>query len=163
MKLTTKQDPPNQDYSFCGQPLQEVSSHPYLGVEIDNKLKWDVHYNKTTAKGRRVLGFLKRNLWFCPQKVKECAYRTLVRPVLEYACCAWDPYRRGDVNKIESIQRKAARFCKNDYGQQSSVTQMLEDLKWTTLEERRKETKTQAHAQDSKRGSWYQSRTVHHY
>ena len=139
MKITTKTEPPERDYTFCGQLLQEVTSHPYLGVEIDNKLRWNNHYQKLKAKASKVLGFLKRNLWFCPQSIKVTAYNTLVRPVLEYACCSWDPFRRGDVSMIEAVQRKAARFCLNDYKQLSSVTQMLEDLKWTSLEDRRKE------------------------
>ena len=35
-------------------------------------------------------------------------------------------------------QRRAARFCKNDYRQMSSVTSMLSELKWDALETRRK-------------------------
>jgi hypothetical protein len=141
MKISTKQDPPDRDYNFCGQPLQEVNSHPYLGVEIANKLRWDVQFKKLTSKARRVLGFLKRNLWFCPRSVKVTAYRTLVRPILEYASSSWDPYRIGDVTRIEAVQRKAARFCTNDYKRTSSVTQMIKDLDWEPLETRRTDTR----------------------
>ena len=35
------------------------------------------------------------------------------------------------------VQRHAARFVKNDYRQTSSVTAMLKELKWDTLESRR--------------------------
>ena len=35
-------------------------------------------------------------------------------------------------------QRKAARFVKGDFGRESSVTAMLDDLEWPTLASRRK-------------------------
>ena len=37
---------------------------------------------------------------------------------------------------IESIQRRAARFVFNDYSRNSSVSAMLADLNWQSLEER---------------------------
>ena len=138
MKISNNRDPPNRNYTFCGQPLQEVSSYPYLGVEIDNKLRWDTHFKKLTSKANKVLGFLRRNLWFCTKAIKESAYKTLVRPILEYASSSWDPYRKGDILLIESIQRKAARFCMNDYKQLSSVSQMIKELEWDSLENRRR-------------------------
>ncbi|XP_072051514.1 uncharacterized protein [Amphiura filiformis] len=104
MKISNSKLPPDKAYTFCGETLKEVDSHPYLGVELDSKLRWNVHYNKTTAKANRVLGFLKRNLWHCSREIKENAYKTLVRPTLEYASSVWDPYRKGDVQSLEAIQ-----------------------------------------------------------
>jgi hypothetical protein len=143
MKMSTKQDPPDRNYIFCGQSLKEVSNHPYLGVELDNNLRWDIQYKKLASKANRVLGFLKRNLWFCTKTIKETAYKTLVRPILEYASSSWDPFRKGDVISIEAVQRRAARFCMNDYGQQSSVTKMTKELGWNSLEVRRRDARLQ--------------------
>jgi len=42
-----------------------------------------------------------------------------------------------DIPAIESIQRRAARFVFNDYSRNSSVSAMLADLNWQSLEERR--------------------------
>ena len=38
-----------------------------------------------------ILGFLMRNLYSCPQEVKEVANKGLVRPVLDYGSSVWDP------------------------------------------------------------------------
>ena len=137
MEISHKRDPPHREYTFCGKILDQPSSHPYLGVQLDNKLNWGEHITNNISKANRILGLLRRNLWFCPREVKTTAYTTLVRPVLEYASCAWDPYRRGMINKLEGIQRRAARFCTGDYKRESSVTQMLIDLEWDQLEVRR--------------------------
>ena len=37
------------------------------------------------------LGFMRRNLYSCPQVVKEAAYKGLVRPGLEYGSSGLDP------------------------------------------------------------------------
>ena len=56
---------------------------------------------------------------------------------MEYACTVWSPYTRKNIQGLEALQRRAARFVKNDYRFTSSVTAMLQDLEWPTLEERR--------------------------
>ena len=137
MKISNKQQPPDMQYTFCGQELQVVSSHPYLGIEIDSKINWNPHRSNTISKANRVLGCLRRNLWFCSRKVKETAYKTLVRPIVEYASTAWGPYLDSHINQLEAVQRKAARFCVGDYRQKSSVTNMIKELGWDSLETRR--------------------------
>ena len=42
---------------------------------------------------------------------------------------------------LDMIQRSAARLCFNDYSRESSVTQMLEKLEWTSLEDCRRITR----------------------
>ncbi|XP_072030400.1 transient-receptor-potential-like protein [Amphiura filiformis] len=81
----TKRKPPTTSFNFCGQVLKEVSSHPYLGVELDSGLKWDAHGDKIIKKANRTIGFIRRNLWFCTKEVKTTAYEMLVRPILEYS------------------------------------------------------------------------------
>ena len=44
------------------------------------------------TKANGTLGFLRRNLYQCPQDVEEVAYKGVVRPVLEYGSCVWDPH-----------------------------------------------------------------------
>ena len=58
---------------------------------------------------------------------------------LEYAATIWDPYTKSDINSLEMVQRRAARFVKGDFRTTVSVTQMLGDLGWKNLERRRKE------------------------
>ena len=51
----------------------------------------------------------------------------------------WDPHLAKDVNLLEAVQKRGARFVKQDYGRKSSVTTMLEDLNWKPLKDRRRE------------------------
>ena len=51
----------------------------------------------------------------CDQHTKETAYKTIVRPHLEYASTAWTPYTARNIDKIEYVQCRAARFILRNY------------------------------------------------
>ena len=84
------------------------------------------------------MGLVKRNLYAAPKETKILAYQSIVRPTLEYAASIWDPYTQKNKTKLEKVQRSAARFVSSDYSRHSSVTSMLENLEWQSLENRRK-------------------------
>jgi hypothetical protein len=48
---------------------------------------------------------------------------------MDYSATVWDPYLQRDIDRIEGVQRRAARFIFNDYMRSSSVTAMMESLK----------------------------------
>jgi len=52
----------------------------------------------------------------CSADVKATAYLLMVHPLMEYAAAAWDPHHVGDIQKLENVQRRAARWALNDYG-----------------------------------------------
>ena len=117
--------------------LQTVKTTTYLGVEISDDLSWSPHISKTTKKADRSLGFLRRNLVTHNSRVKTQAYTSLVRPLVGYACSVWDPHKQGDIKQIESVQRKATRFVTNRYHNTSSPSEMIRELEWESLEQRR--------------------------
>ena len=137
--ISNKQRPPQRQYFFCGSKLEQVDSASYLGITVNSKLKWSEHISSISSKASQSLGLIKRNLWNCPRKVRETAYTSIVRPKLEYASASWDPHYKKDISTLERVQRKAARFCLQNFSKTASVTDMLSDLKWDTLETRRKE------------------------
>lgn len=83
----------------------------YLGVHIQSDLKWNTHIVKTSAKANRSLGVLRRSLVGAPAKTKIIAYKTIVRPILEYSSQVWSPYTAGLVTMLERIQRRAVRWA----------------------------------------------------
>ena len=125
-------------YSLNDEILDNVQHHPFLGVELDKDLKWGSHIEKIVSKANRSLGFIKRNLSMCPKEIKCAAYYTLVRPQLEYASVAWDPHLKTQKESIERLQKKAARFVANEHSREVvSMTKLLTDLKWSSLEAHR--------------------------
>lgn len=137
MHVTHKKSFINHQYYMGNTVLQKVDHHPYLGVELSNKLSWATHINQTVNKANSILGLLKRNLWSCSSRTKEIAYKTLVRPRLEYCSPIWDPHQKVHQVNLEKVQRRSARFVTGDYRRTSSVNDMLHDLNWETLQDRR--------------------------
>ena len=139
MRITRKREPVIYDYKLMGHTLQSVSQHPYLGVELSSTLDWSHHINSKVNKASQTLGFLRRNLGNCPESIKELAYKSLVRPHLEYASQVWDPWMDKHIKQIEAVQRRSARFVKNCWQRTpGTVTNLLNDLDWPSLQSRRK-------------------------
>ena len=106
-------------------------------MDISSGLLWSSHIDRITVKANRTLGFLKKNIKKKQSKVRGMAYNTLVRPQLEHASPISDLYTKGKILQIENVQRRAARWTSNNFDPRSSVTGMLDDLEWRTLEQRR--------------------------
>jgi hypothetical protein len=141
LTVSKKRNPVKWNYTLHGHILAHETSNKYLGCTISNVLNWSEHINNITNKASHSLGFLHRNLHIKSRKIKEQAYKSLVRPQLEYATTVWDPYHKNQVDKIEKVQRRAARYMYviGRHRNRSSINTMLEDLKWKSLQTRRKE------------------------
>ena len=120
--------------------LEEVTSDRYLGVILDNKLNFNKHIDEITNKATKLLNLCRRNLHMCSVKTKTLAYHTIVRPHLEYASTCWNPHSKSNIDKIEAVQRRAARFVLNDYDYSPNCglsTKIHHILKWHPLQHRR--------------------------
>ena len=97
-------------------------------------MKWNTHVKKTAAKGNQMLGVFLRNLKNCPRNLKDLAYKSILRPKLEYAFISrdattmltlfkcvvlsrldygsqlWSPTQIKSLNKIERVQRSFTKF-----------------------------------------------------
>jgi hypothetical protein len=49
----------------------------------------------------------------------------------------WSPSKKDIINKVEAVQRRAARFVTGDYQSTSSVPAMLQQFQWQTVQCRR--------------------------
>ena len=100
-------------------------------------LSFNSHIQNITTSASRSLGFLKRNIRSKNPELREMAYKTLVRPLVEYSSSVWSPYTKSNVARLEMVQRRAARWTLSEYSPYASVTQMLQSLGWRSLEQRR--------------------------
>ena len=78
-----------------------------LGVFLDTKLDFHHQVDRVTAKARSVLGMVKRfSRDFDDKRVSLTLYRSLVRPLLEYAPHVWAPFRSTQIARVESVQKQ---------------------------------------------------------
>ena len=141
MSITNKKTPFKFDYHLHNQKLEKVKSSKYLGVEISSDMKWSNHIAQITSKANRTSAFITRNLKGCPRKTQLHCYKSLVRPILEYASISWDPHHKKDIEALEAIQKRSARRIVNNFSTYTSASRITSDLGLEKLQTRRKREK----------------------
>ena len=66
-------------------------------LNITDNLDWGQHISEIICKATNTLCFLRHNL------AQEVAYKTLVRPQLEYAAPIWHPYNETQTAKVKEV------------------------------------------------------------
>ena len=82
--ISRKRNPIKYTYRLHGQALKAVPSVKYLCLTVTHDMKWNNHISNINVAANRTFGFLRRNLRVNSARIKEHAYKTLVRPKLEY-------------------------------------------------------------------------------
>ena len=84
---------------------------------LANKLSFNEHVDTITKRAILLLNLCRRNLYICSPQVKEfeIAYKSLIRPQLDYASPDWNPHTTRNISKIEAVHRRAARFVLSNY------------------------------------------------
>ena len=99
-------------------PLKHVSSYKYLGVLITSDSMWSSHISKICNKTRRLMGLIYRKFYkYSSSETLLKLYTSFIRPHLEYACIAWDPYLKKDITAPENVQKFALKMCTKSWDQ----------------------------------------------
>ena len=119
--------------------IKETQQESYLGVLIDNKLSFNQHIDDMSKKATNLLNLCHRNLHMCSKEVKNSAYDMIVHPHLQYASTWWNPYTKRNIDKLEAVQRRAARFVLNFYNCRPTADlsgKIKKSLQWDSLQHR---------------------------
>ena len=141
--ISFKRSPPKCNYQLNGEPIPSKSVIRYLGIYINSCLKWSDHVKHISARATRSLNYLRHTLFSTTPFVKSAAYNCLIRPLLEYASPVWYLHSTKDIDKLEAIQRRAARWvCGSRWNPHThnwtkSSASCLQNLNWPSLHTRR--------------------------
>jgi len=100
-------------------PIERVSSFKLLGITLSNDLRWSCHVREISAKANKrshFLKLLKRSAMITGDLLHY--YKTVIRPVIEYACPVWLSSLTVDgLRRLETIQKRAIMIISgaNDY------------------------------------------------
>ena len=90
-----------------------VKNPKILGLTFDPKLNFSKHIQATTEKAQNSLKITKALAGTSWGKQKECllaTYKTITRPIIEYASTVWSPIASTtNTNKLQVIQNSALR------------------------------------------------------
>ena len=112
--------------------IEIVSSFKYLGVQVDNQLKWDDHVENAKKKALRALGLVKYSKKHLSTEVLAKMYRGLVEPHFSYCCSVWGNCSKRRIDSLQKVQNRAARLIMNS-AYNVSAAPLIQSLGWPTI------------------------------
>jgi Reverse transcriptase (RNA-dependent DNA polymerase)/Endonuclease-reverse transcriptase len=96
-------------YTLNGVNIQPSKCVRDLGVLIDSSLGFHQHIASITAKAYKLLGIIFRCLPNSEPVLLVRAFKTYVRPILEYGSIIWSPNHSQAILTLEKVQRYFSR------------------------------------------------------
>ena len=115
--------------------LKQSDGEKDIGVFVDENLFFNKHIQNQVNKANSIMGLIRRTYTYLDEQSFKYLFQALVRPHIEYAEAVWSPFKVGDIEKIENVQRRATKqvpTLKN-----MEYNERLKKLKMPTLKYRR--------------------------
>ena len=92
--------------------IERVEELKYLGVIVDDKLKFNKNGEHVLKKLNKKLGFLRRNGFKMNEFSRTLYYKSLVQPHLDYCSFIFNIMDKGWIDKFQIVQNKFIRAIK---------------------------------------------------
>ena len=90
-----QRDLPQATLKIGGEPIKRVEGARFLGVWIDQELKWTDHINKVKTKVSQLLGVVGRASSVLGESSLRTLYNGVVLPHLQYCLIVWGDFAGG--------------------------------------------------------------------
>ena len=90
--------------------LDLISDTKYLGIIIDNQLKFDKHVNYICGKIAKSIGVLSRCKSYIPLSGLRCAYFSIIHPYILYCLPIFGSIYAVHLNPLKILQNRAIRI-----------------------------------------------------
>ena len=128
-------DNERHEYKMGGHVLATTNKERDLGIIMTNDLKSTEQVKRASSRATMVACRIKNTFTYFSLELVNTLFKSFVRPHLEFAVGAWNPYRRGDIDILERVQRRFSKLVPSLKSR--PYVERREALGWTTLEERR--------------------------
>ena len=123
------------DVKIDGYSLERTKTYmyKYFGIDLDESLSWDSHFDNTVKKVSAGLGAIKRVRNLVLHETLIMIYKALIQPYFDYCSTVWGSIGVGQSERLQKLQNRAARLItSSDLNVRSST--LLGDLGWDSLE-----------------------------
>lgn len=115
--------------------IEIVNEIKYLGIIIDNKLKFHKNIDYICRKVAKKIGFMRRIRQKISMKCAIQIYNTMVKPHFEYCSSVIYMCNNEEKTRLQKLQNKAMRVILK-LNRFASGSAMLETLKWMNIEKK---------------------------
>ena len=106
--------------------LEKKQSVRYLGVHVDQHLKWSQHFQHVKSKINNGTAIINRAKSGLPNENRIALYRAFVEPYVDLCAPVWSSAADKYINIVEVAQRKALRAMA-DYDQTKTTDELFEE------------------------------------
>ena len=92
------------------EKLNNVISYKYLGLDLEQSLRFDSMLDKTYNKANHKLYSLKNNHPYVTSSIGSLIYKTCIRPLMDFADFLVDSYNKVSTDKRERIRKRAVKI-----------------------------------------------------
>ena len=94
-------------FGLDGVTIAICNEAKYLGITLNSKLNFETHMRNKANAARKTI-YMARTLvykrWGPTPMIMRAAYKTIVRPKIDYACHIWQ-HKKGRAVELERVQR----------------------------------------------------------
>ena len=122
------------DLKFGDNFVSQTRKIKFLGIEIDEGLKFDSHVSKIKGKVSRTVGVLFRLKKFLPEDTLKVLYQSLIVPHIDYGLEIWHGCSQTNLNSVFVLQKKSIRAI-NSLGFNAHTSEYFKSMKLLKLED----------------------------
>lgn len=115
-----------------GKTIERVEKIKFLGVILQQNIKWHEHINVLAHKLRSTIAIINRLKHFVPSKILLSLYNSLILPHLNYCINVWGKTERYNSNRLLLLQKKGIRGIAN-IGYREHTNLLFREYKIMTL------------------------------
>ena len=93
-----------------GTNIEKVTNTKFLGVTIDEKLKWREHIKMVETKESKTVAVLYKTMHVLDVTQLHILYQSLVEPHMSYCCEIWGSKYQSRLKKLFLLKKKAIRI-----------------------------------------------------
>ena len=101
---------PIPHFQVNGHDIDHVEEIKYLGLMIDDNLKWESNVIKTQKKISRAIGLLKYAKHYVQEDTLRSMYLSIVQLHFSYCCSVWRCCGATKLKTLQKLQDRAARI-----------------------------------------------------
>lgn len=109
-QLFSKKSTDYLDVAINDFKIERKASVKYLGIIIDENLKWENQINNVSTTLSRNIGAMSRVKFYLSSKHLLLLYNTLILPYLNYCAAVWGSNYPSKIDKIIKLQKRVVRI-----------------------------------------------------
>ena len=92
--------------NLAGSLIQQTNVVKYLGIMVEENMKWEAHVMHISRIISRNIGIINRSKHFLNKEYLQLLYNAMVLPYINYCCLLWGTSSKSALHRLTILQKK---------------------------------------------------------